>query len=307
VSAQPNINFEQIKSLKIPIPPKNIQAEIVAKMDKAYQEKQTKETQAQKLLASIDTYLLGELGINLPKQTDNSLTARIFTKKFSDIEGGRFDCKYYQKKYIDFDHSLNNTKYRTSNIGDIITSIVSGSTPKSGGNAYQDNGKYHFIRLTNFNNSMEVDLSKALFIKKNIHYGCLQRSRLTKGDVLFGIAGSIGKIAIYNDKKEANINQAIARLRFKNNVNYIYTAYLLNSGILKYQIERNKRPVAQPNLNTEELKSLKIPLPPLEKQDEIAKHISQIRDQVKQLQLEAKTGLEQAKQQIETMILGSNL
>jgi restriction endonuclease S subunit len=38
-SGQPNINAEEYKSLKIPIPPKNIQADIVAKMDKAYQDK----------------------------------------------------------------------------------------------------------------------------------------------------------------------------------------------------------------------------------------------------------------------------
>jgi hypothetical protein len=44
---------------------------IVAKMDVAYQNKQNKEVKARKLLNSIDTYLLGELEIELPKQTDN--------------------------------------------------------------------------------------------------------------------------------------------------------------------------------------------------------------------------------------------
>ncbi|CAC9618530.1 Type I restriction-modification system, specificity subunit S [uncultured Gammaproteobacteria bacterium] len=299
----PRLQTEDIKNLLIPIPSEKVQADIVEKMDKAYQDKKDKETQAQKLLDSIDKYLLDELGINFPKQTDNSLKTRIFIKKFSEVAGGRLDAEYYQKKYIDFDYSLNNAKYKISNIDNIITSIVSGSTPKSGGSAYQDNGKYHFIRLTNFNNSMEVDLSKSLFIKQNIHYEFLERSKLKKGDVLFGIAGSIGKIAIYNHNENANINQAIARLRFKDNINYIYVAYLLDSNILKYQIERNKRPIAQPNLNTEELKSLKIPLPPIEKQNQIAKRISKIRNQVKQLQTEAKNGLEQAKHEVEIMIL----
>lgn len=50
-----------------------------------------------------------------------------------------------------------------------------------------------------------------------------------------------------------------------------------------------------------------ISLPPLEKQkqnqNQIAEHISKIREQAKQLQTEAKTGLRQAKKEVETMIL----
>jgi restriction endonuclease S subunit len=38
-----NLNIDLVKDIKIPIPPKNIQDEIVAKMDVAYQNKQNKE------------------------------------------------------------------------------------------------------------------------------------------------------------------------------------------------------------------------------------------------------------------------
>jgi restriction endonuclease S subunit len=37
-----NLNIDLVKDIKIPIPPKNIQDEIVAKMDVAYQNKQNK-------------------------------------------------------------------------------------------------------------------------------------------------------------------------------------------------------------------------------------------------------------------------
>jgi len=58
-----NINAEEIKLIKIPVPPLEIQSAIVAKMDAAYSSKREKEAEAQRLLDSIDAYLLGELGI----------------------------------------------------------------------------------------------------------------------------------------------------------------------------------------------------------------------------------------------------
>jgi restriction endonuclease S subunit len=132
----------------------------------------------------------------------------------------------------------------------------------------------------------------------------LKRSQLKFGDILFGIAGSIGKIAIFDKNINANINQAIAILRFKSNVNKFYITFLLNSIILKYQITQHQRPVAQPNMNITELQSLKIPLPPIEKQNEIAEHIQKIRDTAKQLKTEAVQDLKNAKLEVEKMILG---
>ena len=77
--------------LKIPIPPKEEQDKIVAKMDEAYSNKQKKEAEAQQLLDSIDHYLFGELGIDLPKKEENTLQSRIFTRQLSEVSGGRFD------------------------------------------------------------------------------------------------------------------------------------------------------------------------------------------------------------------------
>jgi type I restriction enzyme S subunit len=60
----------------------------------------------------------------------------------------------------------------------------------------------------------------------------------------------------------------------------------------------------QSGVNTEMLRNIKIPLPPLEKQTEIADHISALRFQAKQLQQEAQAELERAKIEVERMILG---
>ena len=74
----------------------------------------------------------------------------------------------------------------------------------------------------------------------------------------------------------------------------------------KLWVSAIERPAVQSNINAEEYKALPIPLPPLTKQTEIATHISQIRAQAKQLQLEASEVLATAKAEIERMILGES-
>jgi restriction endonuclease S subunit len=160
--------------------------------------------------------------------------------------------------------------------------------------------------LTNFNDNLKIDFTKSLYIKNDVHNKMLKRSQLQNGDILFGIAGSIGKIAIFDKNIEANINQAIATLRFKEDINKLFIAYVLNSSIIKLQTARLQRPVAQPNLNTEELKSLKISLPPIEIQNKIADHIQNLRDKAQALKNEAIQIFEDVKQEVERMILNKN-
>ena len=88
------------------------QTKLVYLYQTAYTQKQQKEAQAKALLASIDAYLLNELGITLPEK-DTSLQSRIFTTSFSEVSGGRFDGYYYQKDFIEFFNCLKKGIYLT--------------------------------------------------------------------------------------------------------------------------------------------------------------------------------------------------
>ncbi len=98
-SAQKNINLQQLSPTPVVIPPKEIQDKIVAKMDDAYAAKKQKELEAQQLLDSIDDYLLGELGIELPEPEENTIKNRIFIRNLSEVSGDRFDPYPYQNKF----------------------------------------------------------------------------------------------------------------------------------------------------------------------------------------------------------------
>jgi restriction endonuclease S subunit len=64
--------------------------------------------------------------------------------------------------------------------------------------------------------------------------------------------------------------------------------------------------VARVNINLEEIGTIRIVLPPIDKQNEIASHILEVRQKAKALQEEGKAILEEAKRKIETMIINVN-
>ncbi len=301
-----NLNIDLVKNIKIPIPPKNIQDEIVAKMDNAYQTKQNKEQQAQKLLNSIDDYLLGELEIDLPKETDNSLQARIFTKKLSDITGGRFDAEYYQEKYTNFENSLIE-KGEHVFLKELLQMLESGSRP-TGGVGNIENGILSFGG-THVSSDGYIDTSKAKYIPAEYHLKHLSTATKINDLLLVKDGATTGKIAIIQkpEHENQNINEHVFLMRLKAIVNPIYLLSYLKSSFGNMQITREITGATVTGLTKDVVNNIKIPLPPIEKQNQIAKHISQIRDQAKQLQAEAKAELIQAKKEIETIILGGEL
>lgn len=304
-SGQPNINSEEYQSLEIPLPNIIVQQEIVNIINSAYNQKLQKESEAQQLLESIDTYILNELGITLPKiKTD--LKSRMFLVNRSELER-RFDPYYSQGYFKEAFSALYRGNYPIYSIKSLSKLITSGITPKSGGEAYTDDKEtgIPFIRSGNIDINGDFDFENLLYIKPEIHETVMKSSQVYKNDLMIAIVGAtIGQVGIFLDEREANINQAIALVRLKEGNNIQYIKELIKSRVGQLSLNRLKRPVARANINLEEISTIKIPLPPLAKQQEIANHIYSIRQQAKQLQEEGKTILENAKKEVEQMIIG---
>lgn len=301
---QSGVGLELLKSLKIPLPPMEVQREIVELYTKAQVEKQAKEAQAKALLDSIDSYLLDQLGINLPKKQDNQ-SERFYLGNVSSLLGERYD-PYYHKPYFEkaFD-ALRESKYKLHILREISSVITSGITPLSGGDAYTNSEEgVAFIRSGDIDIDGDILFDDLLYIKPEIHNKKMKSSKVYDNDIMIAIVGAtIGQVGIYHSNKEANINQAIALVRLKGVINHEYIKEVIKSAIGQLNLDRLKRPVARANINLEEIASIMIPIPPIEKQNEIADYISQIRAKAKQLQAEALQTLATAKQTIKKMIL----
>ncbi len=161
-------------------------------------------------------------------------------------------------------------------LGDISTLITKGTTPTSLGFNFTESG-INFVKIESISDN--GDFLKDKFA--HINYECnekLKRSQLQENDILFSIAGAIGRTAIVtNDILPANTNQALAIIRIPQGViNYKYLLYALNSDGIINQVNEQKQGVAQLNLSLQNIADLDIPIPSEQVQNKIVETIGQL-------------------------------
>ena len=261
-------------------------------MDNAYKIKKEKEEKAKSLLDSIDTYLLKKLDITLPKEEK----VVSFEVSSSDVFGGRFDPIYKLK--------LNNINNLNGKYPMYELKFLMIGSPQYGANEtakeYQSNNDIRYIRITDIDELGELK-------KNNIKTAnnTLEQYILNYNDILFARSGSVGRCYIHKDIKHKAIfaGYLIRFILDERKINQDYFFYYCHSSIYKYWVSAIERSTVQSNINSQEYKSLKIPLPPLNIQNEIASHIQALRDEAKQLKQEAKEILKKAKDEVEGIVL----
>ena len=154
---------------------------------------------------------------------------------------------------------------------DICSLITKGTTPKDKSGI----GNVNFIKVENIN-ADNGKISSMSQISQEEHNGYLKRSQLMENDILFSIAGTLGRAAIVKSSiLPANTNQALAIIRTKEGcLNYILTA--LKGKSVEDFIKKNPTIGAQPNLSLEQVGNLEIPYPNMEEQIRIGKCFQEI-------------------------------
>ena len=155
-------------------------------------------------------------------------------------------------------------------LSEIVELITKGTTPTTLGYEFQDKG-VNFLKIECFDENGGFIESKVAHISEECHKK-MKRSQLKNGDILFSIAGAIGRVAIVTEEMlPANINQALAIIRISDEQVYLpYIKLILTSQIVIEQFERKKQGVAQLNLSLKDINEISIPLPGKDKQIELA-------------------------------------
>ena len=142
-------------------------------------------------------------------------------------------------------------------IGDLCAIVTKGTTPKS----FTTLG-VNFIKAESLSGNGAFIKNKFAYISEEVHFNSLKRSVLQKGDLLFSIAGTIGRVAIVTkDILPANTNQALAILRPReiNYSNFIYC--ILKSSLFQDMIDSKVVHAVQPNLSLGEISNSSLRLP----------------------------------------------
>ena len=164
-------------------------------------------------------------------------------------------------------------RVRLSEIAELITK---GTTPTTLGYNFQEDG-VNFLKIECFSEDGTYIKEKTAHISEECHEK-LKRSKLRTGDILFSIAGAIGRVAVVTEEMlPANTNQALAIIRVTRDDIYLpYIKLILTSQIIKAQFERKKQGVAQLNISLKDINELEIPLPEKSKQIECASLLEKI-------------------------------
>jgi len=265
-----------LKTFNVPLPEIERQNSICELIRQAQSLKLQKEKEAEAILNNIDDYLLGELDIKLPEKKSQTLQDRMFTVNYSEINGRRFD----PKSVLFLGESAKSIKYENVQLQQIAkiekgTSITSSEVNKEGQYPVIAGGQASPYNHDRFN---------------------------YKGDVITVSASGAysGYVWYHKDPIFASDCSVICA---KNN--QFMTKYLFE--VLKAQqshIYLLQQGAGQPHVYPDDLAKLWMPVVSLTKQQEIVEHITDIRQQAKALQEEGKVILEQAKREVEGMIIG---
>lgn len=292
-SGQPNINSEEFKSFEIPLPPLSIQNQVVDIMQSAYSQKKQKEAEAQKLLDSIDSYVLEELGIKLPEVEEKMC----FVIDSEYVRENRADAYYYQPRFIKLIEAVRRSSFEIKTLEDISTKIINGLDFRK----FSEVG-IPYLRVSNIKPN-SFDISDVKFIPA---FSISKDIELDSGDLLITRKGTYGIPVIVDDEhKRMVISSEIFRVILKkDNINPHYIAIWFNSNIAKQLFNRISTGGIMGHVSQDALKNIQIILPPLEIQNKVAEEVKRRISEAERLKTEASKIIEESKKQIEGMIFG---
>lgn len=299
----PRLQTEDIENLLIPILSDNEQSKIIFKMDEAYHQKEISEREANKLLQSINEYLLVELGINKQDTDNNDTSKRIYLRQWSELSGGRYDPLFHSGAVLGLFEKI---AFPMKNLSSCIVQVDSGIGAGKQDQVDASNGILQ-IRPTNIDDNGSLKFDKNIFIPKT------NTKQITQiGDVLFNNTNSqelVGKTAFIETETEMTYSNHITRIKVDLQVLDPGFLWLILNFYQKNKIFYNicTNWNNQSGVGLELLKRLPIPLPLLNKQKEISEYVKSIRTKARTLKEQAIIDFEKSKSEVEKMILGETL
>ncbi|QVW35318.1 restriction endonuclease subunit S [Geobacter sulfurreducens] len=162
-------------------------------------------------------------------------------------------------------------KWSVKKLGELLEFLTSGS--RGWAQYYSDAGDI-FLRIQNVCRD-ELRLDDVAYVQAP-DTAEARRTRVQPGDVLLSITADLGRTAVVpTDIGTAFINQHLSILRTKAIVPRYLSAYLSSPAGQQEVLGRNKHAV-KAGLNFDDIRSFRIPMPPLELQRDFARRVAAV-------------------------------
>jgi restriction endonuclease S subunit len=295
-SVRMNLTYPLLETLKIPIPPLPVQQEIVNYLESYKNFIANTDLRIAEINKETNKRFLTDLGLPLPK---TAIPPKFFASNWKEFN--RWSVSYNQTILSMID--LTKGRYPVVELGSILEMIQYGTSEKA-----NTTGKgTPVLRMNNIKDGY-LDYSDIKYI--NLSEKTIQTLLIRDGDILFNRTNSkelVGKCAVFHDSENYVYASYIIRVRIKQNKAFPdFIAYCINSIIGRKQIDALSRQIiGQANINSQELLSLNIPLPPIDIQQKIMEHIESNKQAISSKQQEMFMLKQEIQEKIEKLILGT--
>lgn len=261
-SVKERLFVDNLLDIAIPVPSLSRQQDAVDHVLRQEIEAHRLSDAADEILRSIDVLLLRRLGLDDLRAPSRGKVSTIRRHAMD-----RWGVAYNQ--IMGIATALENGRFEVRQFGGLLTALQYGLSVKT--NAEKEAG-LPVLRMGNLADG-EIDVS-------NLKYVDLPQSEtasylLSNGDILINRTNSkelVGKAAVFHEPGDYLFASYLLRARCDAaEADPDYLALVLNSPIGRRQIDRlSRQALGMANINSQEIRALRVPLPPLEIQASIA-------------------------------------
>lgn len=269
-SVRQTLSYENLSSIRIPVPSIEKQNSLLHEYHATLAKANKMKEKGTNLEKSINDTICGLLGITLPPSIENHKYGLCFV---NHAKCDKWSVDYLlNKNSCDFIYT---THYPVIPAKQFICECQYGLSEK----ASKEKIGLPILRMNNLQNS-SIDISDLKYLTEDTK--SIDKYVLNEGDLLFNRTNSkelVGKTAVFSlPEKYVFASYLIRVVVDSNKVDVNYINYLFATKIIRSQIDLLSRQVlGQANINVDELKSLRFPIPPLTIQREIVCTIDEIK------------------------------
>lgn len=254
------VSLSMVRGLDIPFPPIKEQERIT------------------KVLSTADKKIdLIEQKTSETQQLKKGLIQKLFTEGVGEVdETGKL---LPHTEFQDSPFGLIPATWSVITLGECVSKIGSGVTPKGGSKAYVDEG----VPLIRSQNILvgKLKLDDVAHITEAQH-SKMKGSQLEPSDVLLNITGaSIGRCAVLpEDFENGNVNQHVCIIRMDHTILPEFCGFFLNSQFGQKQIWSLQAGGNREGLNFQQIRSFLIPRIPIKEQQKIVEILTKVDEKI---------------------------
>jgi len=292
----PRLDIEDFKHLKVICPDKVKQKQVLDRIEPLEAEVQQKRKDINQLVDNCRNLTLEKLKIKMPSPALFSPRIYDFYLDWSERNAERLDFIFHHPWMDEIRKLLASIK--TVSLGELIDPQVEYGITESG----RESGNTPFINIGN------LCLDGRLKTKDigYIDYG--EDSKLVHlGDILMSRSRLVGICSLVSEKEDGySFGSYILRLRVKRGIEVpsVYIVNFLNSDLGQAQVRMLESGAFGKNINTQQVKAIRIALARPNEMDDIVKEIRQTWDELNEQDKEEETIENRARQEFAKILLG---